>query len=84
MTDWLKVARESFEASSSYFDSNHRKAIEKNIALFQSRHPDGSKYNSAAYKHRSRLFRPKTKSVVRKNEAAAAAAFFSNVDVVSI
>jgi hypothetical protein len=83
-TDWLKLARESYDASSSYFDANHRKSIERNIALFQSRHPDGSKYNSAAYKHRSRLFRPKTKSVVRKNEAAAAAAFFANVDVVSV
>lgn len=83
-TDWLKLARESFDASTTYLDANLRKKWERNIALFQSRHPDGSKYNSAAYKHRSRYFRPKTKSVVRKNEAAAAAAFFSNADVVSI
>jgi hypothetical protein len=82
--DWLSIARDSFQSSTDYLDANWRKQMERNIALFQSRHPDGSKYNSAAYKHRSRLFRPKTKSVVRKNEAAAAAAFFANVDVVSI
>lgn len=83
-TDWLSLARESFQASSTYLDANLRKKWERNIALFQSRHPDGSKYNTPAFKHRSRYFRPKTKSVVRKNEAAAAAAFFANIDVVSI
>lgn len=84
VTDWLKIAEECYNASTNYLDANWRKNVERNIALFQSKHPNGSKYNSPAYKHRSRLFRPKTRSVVRKNEAAAAAAFFSNVDVVTI
>jgi len=82
--DWLSIARDAFAASTNYLDANWRKKWERNIALFQSRHPDGSKYNSTAFKGRSRLFRPKTKSVVRKNEAAAAAAFFANVDVVTL
>jgi DNA-binding protein YbaB len=84
VTDWLQIAKDSFEASTNYLDANLRKHIERNIALFQSKHPTGSKYNSAAFKSRSRLFRPKTKSVVRKNEAAASAAFFANVDVVTV
>jgi hypothetical protein len=54
------------------------------LRAFQSKHPADSKYNSEAYKFRSRLFRPKTRSVIRKNEAAIAAAFFSNVDVVNV
>jgi hypothetical protein len=83
-TDWLQIAADSFTASTTYLDSNWRKGWERNIALFQSKHPAGSKYLSEAYKKRSRLFRPKTKSVVRKNEAAAASAFFANVDVVSV
>jgi hypothetical protein len=83
-TDWLQIAKDAFSSSTTYFDANYRKTMERNIALFQSRHPNGSKYNSEAFKKRSRLFRPKTKSVVRKNEAAAAAAFFANVDVVSV
>lgn len=82
--DWLQIAADAFESSSTYLDANHRKVWERNIALFQSRHPNGSKYLSAAYKSRSRLFRPKTKSVVRKNEAAASAAFFANMDVVTV
>lgn len=81
--DWLKIAQDAFSASTSYLDANWRKKWEDSIAMFQSRHPTGSKYNSDAYKHRSRLFRPKTRSLVRKNEAAAAIAFFSNPDVVS-
>jgi hypothetical protein len=82
--DWLALARDAFSSSTSYMDANWRKQWEDSIAMFQSRHPSGSKYNSDAYKHRSRLFRPKTRSVVRKNEAAAAIAFFSNPDVVSV
>lgn len=83
-TDWLQIAADSFTASTNYLDANWRKGWERNIALFQSKHPAGSKYLSDAYKKRSRLFRPKTKSVVRKNEAAAASAFFANVDVVTV
>jgi heat shock protein HspQ len=82
--DWLKIARDAFSGSTSYMDANWRKQWEDNIAMFQSRHPAGSKYNSDAYKSRSRLFRPKTRSVVRKNEAAVAVAFFSNPDVVTL
>lgn len=82
--DWLQIAKDAYSGSTNYMDANWRKRWEDNIAMFQSRHPAGSKYNSEAYKHRSRLFRPKTRSLVRKNEAAAAAAFFSNVDVVTV
>jgi len=82
-TDWLQLAKDVFTSSTTYMDANHRKVFERNIALHKSVHPDGSKYKSQAYKNRSRLFRPKTRSVVRKNEAAASAAFFANVDVVN-
>ena len=43
-----------------------------------------SKYYSDAYKYRSKLFRPKTRSSSRAVEAATSAAFFSQIDVVSI
>jgi hypothetical protein len=58
--------------------------MEDALRMFQSKHPLDSKYNSEAYKYRSKLFRPKTRSVIRKNEAAAATAYFSNVDVVNV
>lgn len=84
MTDWLKIASESYQSSTSYFDANYRKNIEDSIRMFNSEHPQGSKYLSEDYKHRSRLFRPKSRSIVRKNEAILASAFFSNMDIVDV
>lgn len=83
-TDWLQLARDAFSTSSSYFDSNIRGQIERDLRQFQSKHASDSKYLSDAYKGRSRLFRPKTRAMIRKNEAVAAEAFFSTQDVVSI
>lgn len=82
--DWLQITKDAYAQSTSYVDSNYRKIWENNLRLFQSRHPADSKYNSDAYKHRSKVFRPKTRSVERKNEAATAAAYFSNLDVVDV
>lgn len=81
--DFLDMARDAYESSTSYVDSNYRKRWNDALSMFASRHPDDSKYNSDAYKHRSRIFRPKSRAMVRRYEAAAAAAFFSNVDVIS-
>jgi hypothetical protein len=80
----LQLAKDAYSASTTYVDANYRKQWEDALKVFQSRHPADSKYNSEAYKYRSKIFRPKTRSVIRKNEAAAAAAFFSNIDVVNI
>jgi hypothetical protein len=82
--EWLARARSAFRSSTSYVDGNWRKTWEDNIRAFNNMHPSDSKYNAPAYEKRSRLYRPKIRSVIRKNEAAAAAAFFSNVDVVSL
>jgi hypothetical protein len=80
----LTTARDAFSASTTYVDANFRKQWQDALRMFQSKHPQDSKYNSESYKYRSRIFRPKTRAIIRKNEAAAAAAFFSNVDVVNI
>lgn len=81
---WLARARAAFRTSTSYMDGNFRKAWEDSIRAFNNQHPSDSKYNSPAYDKRSRLYRPKIRAVIRKNEAAAAAAFFSNMDVVNV
>jgi len=52
--------------------------------MLQGQHPSGSKYLGDDYKYRSKLFRPKTRSMVRKDEAQTAISLFSNEDVVSI
>lgn len=81
---WLKMAKEAYSSSTSYIESNYTKKWEDAIKIFHSQHPSSSKYNSDAYRYRSRLFRPKSRSVVRKHEATAARAFFSNLDVTNI
>ena len=82
--DWFKLAEQAHHASQTYMDSNLRTKWEDGLRAFSSRHAQGSKYTNPAYEKRSRVYRPKTRAAIRKNEAAAAAAFFSSMDVVSI
>lgn len=82
--NWLQLGREAYEFSTSYVDSNYRKKWEDAIRAFNNQHPMDSKYVSPAYAKRSNVYRPKTRSVIRKNESAAAAAFFSNLDTTDI
>ena len=81
---WLRIAREAYEESSEWVDSNLREQWERSLSLFNSKHPPGSKYNSSAYDKRSRFFRPKTRTAVRNLQSAMAVAFFTNEDVVSV
>jgi hypothetical protein len=82
--DWLQRAQRAYQASTTYVDANYRKGWEDSIRAFNNQHSTDSKYNSPAYDKRSKLFRPKTRTIIRKNEAAAAAAFFSSMDVTSV
>lgn len=78
------MARDAYTQSTDWFDVSLRPTIEKAMANFGNRHPPGSKYHSDTYKFRSKSFRPKTRSTIRRNEAAAAVAFFSTQDMVNI
>lgn len=78
------VARECYETSTNWLNAGKRLAWTNSLRSFQNQHPAGSKYLSTDYQYRSRLFRPKTRAMVRKGEAASASAFFSNEDVVNI
>lgn len=82
--DYLKAAQDAFDASTTYVDQNYRKHWEYGIRAFQNEHAPGSKYLSEDYKARSKIFRPKTRTIIRKNEAAASIALFSNEDVVLV
>ena len=83
-TDYLKLSREAFEASTTYLDSNYRQDWDYSLRAFRNEHASSSKYSSEEYKARSRLFRPKTRSIIRKNEAAAMQAAFSNNELVTV
>ena len=82
--DWIKRARDSFRFSTTYIDGNYRQKWDDSIRAFNNEHPSGSPYNGDIARKRSNLFRPKTRAIIRKNEAAAAAAFFSNMDLIDI
>lgn len=84
VTNWLKIAKDAFASATSYVDANYRKQWEDSINAFNSQHPSDSKYNSESYGKRSKLYRPKTRAVIRKNEAAIASAMFSNMDRTSV
>jgi len=81
---WMTMARDAFEQSTDWFDISLRPVVEKAMANFASRHPPGSKYHSDTYKLRANGFRPKTRATIRRNEAAAAVAFFSTQDMVYV
>jgi hypothetical protein len=80
---WLKRARESHQASQTWFDVSIRRKAEDHMRLFNSEHPRGSRYSDESYRKRSRLFRPKTRSAIRKTEAAGVAAFFATQDALT-
>ena len=82
--EWLNIVRTSYEASTDFLDDGVRTEWEASLARFHSEHPPGSKYYSSAYKGRSKIFRPKTRSFSRRAESTAAKALFSNTDLVDV
>lgn len=80
----MALARQSYINAEDYFNASHRTRLIDAMARFNSEHPKGSKYWSSAFERRSRLFRPKTRSVVRRREAAACIALFSSANIVNV
>jgi len=78
------LARECWDSSTNWLNAGRRLAWNDSLRAFNGQHPSNSKYLSTDYRYRTRLFRPKTRSMVRTAEAQAAAAFFGNEDVFSI
>lgn len=84
MADYLALAKEAFDASTTYLDANYRADLDYSLRAFRNEHASGSKYLSEEYKSRSRLFPPHTRTIIRKNEAAGMQAAFSNREVVNV
>ncbi len=79
----IETARTIYRASTDYMDSNITMVWEKNLAHFHGEHSPGSKFGSQNYK-RSRVFRPKTRSMTKAAEAALTNAMFSTLDVLDV
>lgn len=82
--DWVKMFKAGLDSSAEFQDNALRSQWSRNYRAFNSKHPNGTKYDTPKYRNRSKLFRPKTRMAVRKNDATAAAALFSTMEVVNI
>lgn len=81
---WLRKARLVYEESTDYYQSSLFRSWRDNISHFRSEHATGSKYTQDGYKNRSTVFRPKPRSAVRILEATAAAALFTNDNLLDV
>ena len=82
--DLLHIVGQALSISKDYQSRTIEKPLGRAYRAWQNQHAEGSKYLGTAWKGRSRLFVPKTRSAVRKNLATAAAALFSTEDVVNV
>lgn len=80
----IELAKNAHSQSETYFDSSVRARMEADIRQVQGVHPNSSKYHTEQYRTRSKLFRPKTRTSLRKAEAACTSAYFSTDDIVNI
>jgi len=82
--EWITRARTAWQQSTYWFNASVRTQIRKNISNFRSLHPEGSKYRHESFRARSRTFRPKTRALGRRIEAAVAVALFATSDLISV
>jgi hypothetical protein len=80
----MHMVREAESQATTYMQSVVRTAWNRSLKAYRSEHFEGSKYLSDQFRGRSKIFRPKTRSAVRKNQATAAEALFSTADVVMV
>lgn len=81
---WLiQRALTIYTNSTTYMDSNITNTWAKNIAYFRNEHAPGSVLRGGSFK-RSRVFRPKTRTNVKAQEAALTTALFSTQEQVAI
>lgn len=81
---WLQRAKTLYQESTDYYQASLFSRWSASVSHFKSEHAPGSKYTQDAYKHRSKIFIPKPRSATRAMEATAAAALFTNNDLINV
>lgn len=76
-------AQSIYSSFTTYMEANVTRQWEQNLSHFRSEHAAGSNYKKKDWR-RSRTFRPKTRSNVKAQEASAASAIFSTMDIVDV
>ncbi len=80
----FQIAVKSESQSVTYMQTAVRPKWARATRAYHNEHFDGSKYNSEQWRGRSKIFRPKTRSAVRKAMTNAAKALFGPGDVVAV
>lgn len=82
--EWVQRFKTALSSANNDQSAKLTTSWARNYRAYNNRHFAGSKYESFKYRNRSKLFKPKTRSAVRKNNAAAAQALFSTDEIVSV
>lgn len=81
--DFLELVREAEQQAAQYIAQINRAGWSQAYKAFHNEHFTGSKYTRPDYRNRSQLFRPKTRSAVRKDMASVAASLFNQIDAIN-
>lgn len=84
VNELFQIAVKSESQSVTYMQTAVRPKWARATKAYHNEHFEGSKYNSDQWRGRSKVFRPKTRSAVRKGMTNAAKALFGPGDVVAI
>jgi len=80
---FLQYVREAEATSARYIAQVNRKAWSQSLRAYNNQHFTGSKYTRVDWRSRSKFFRPKTRTSVKKDMAAVAASLFGNIDAIN-
>jgi hypothetical protein len=81
--DYLHLIAIAEQQANLYVQQVNRRAWSRSYRAFHNEHFAGSKYGHKDWANRSKIFRPKTRSAVRKDGAAVAASLFGTVDAIT-
>lgn len=82
--DWSSLGRRCYDTANTYYRSGNMNSHILASHMFKGQHAPSSKYNTAAYRNRSKIFRPMTRMAARGYEADVASALFMNDDYMHI
>jgi hypothetical protein len=81
--DYLHLIAIAEQQANLYVQQVNRRAWSRSYRAFHNEHFVGSKYGHKDWSNRSKIFRPKTRSAVRKDGAAVAASLFGTIDAIT-
>jgi hypothetical protein len=81
---FMALARSAYRQGVSYQQKTLQPRWNRAYNAWNNQHNSDSKYSSARFRGRSRLYRPKTRATARKKDAEAAAALFSTSEAVIV